>query len=71
MLVLTRAIKERIMIADGTVVITVVEFRGGKVRIGIDAPAGIDVHREEVYNRIVAEKEFKRERESEQPTTAV
>ena len=47
MLVLSRKRDERIVIGDN-IVITVVEVRGDKVRLGIDAPAEIPVHRQEV-----------------------
>jgi carbon storage regulator len=51
MLVLSRHRNEQIMIGKD-VVITVVELRGDKVRIGIDAPKEIEVHRNEVYDEI-------------------
>jgi carbon storage regulator len=47
MLVLSRKRDERIVIGDN-IVITVVEVRGDKVRLGIDAPAEVPVHRQEV-----------------------
>lgn len=53
MLVLTRRKNERIRIGE-SIVVTVVEIRGDKVRIGIDAPQDIPVHREEVYQAIAA-----------------
>ncbi len=51
MLVLTRRVGESIMIGDD-VVVTVTGIRGGQVIVGISAPKEIDVHREEVYERI-------------------
>lgn len=48
MLVLSRRLNEQIIIGD-SIVITVVEIRGDKVRLGIDAPQNISVHRREVY----------------------
>ncbi len=48
MLVLTRAVDEAIMIGDG-IEVTIVEVKGGKVRIGISAPPSVAVHRKEVY----------------------
>lgn len=51
MLVLSRHRDESIMIGDD-VVITIVDIRGDKVRIGIDAPQTIPVHRQEVYEAI-------------------
>lgn len=51
MLVLSRQLDESIMIGDD-IVITVVDIRGDKIRIGIAAPAEIPVHRQEVYEMI-------------------
>ena len=56
MLVLTRKAGEGIIIGDD-VRITVVELKGGGVRIGIDAPKSMKVHRQEVYERIKLENE--------------
>ena len=56
MLVLSRHRDESIMIGDD-VVITVVDIRGDKVRLGIDAPQHIPVHRQEVYEAIKRENE--------------
>ena len=55
MLVLSRHRNERIVI-DGRIVITVVDIRGDKVRLGIDAPREMPVHREEVWEVLQAEK---------------
>jgi carbon storage regulator len=52
MLVLSRQREERIIIGDEVIVITILDIRGDKVRIGIDAPKGLSVHREEVYKAI-------------------
>ena len=52
MLVLTRKKNEQIFIDGKKIVITVVEIRGDKVRIGIEAPIAIPVHRQEVYEEI-------------------
>lgn len=54
MLVLTRKEGEGIIIGDN-IKITVVEMKGGGVRIGIDAPRELKVHRQEVFERILAE----------------
>jgi carbon storage regulator len=54
MLVLTRKIGEGIVIGDD-VTITVVEMKGGNVRIGIDAPRSKKIYRQEIYDKIVAE----------------
>ena len=51
MLVLTRKKDEAIMIND-TIRLVVVEIRGDKVRLGIDAPKDVSVHRQEVYDQI-------------------
>lgn len=54
MLVLSRH-KDEVIIAgvgEDAIRITVVEVRGDKVRLGIDAPTDVPVHREEVYNQI-------------------
>ena len=56
MLVLSRHRDECIMIGDD-VMITVVDIRGDKVRLGIDAPKDIPVHRQEVYEAIKRENE--------------
>lgn len=55
MLVLSRKKNESIIINDN-VVITVVEVRGDKVRIGIEAPRDVSVHRQEVLEAILNEK---------------
>jgi len=54
MLVLTRKVGEGIVIGDD-IKITVVELKGGGVRIGIEAPASVKIHRQEVYQRIFQE----------------
>ena len=51
MLVLSRKPKESLVI-DGRIVVTVVEVRGGKVRLAVEAPAEVAIHRSEVYERI-------------------
>lgn len=51
MLVLSRKRDEKIVIGD-RIVITVVEVRGDKVRLGIEAPNDVPVHRQEVYDAI-------------------
>lgn len=55
MLVLTREVGASIMI-DDNIVVTILEVRGGQVRVGIEAPKEIEVHREEIYKRIQAQK---------------
>src|SRR5690242_9054838 len=54
MLVLTRKLGEIIRIGD-SIKISIVELRGGQVKLGIDAPSDIKVHREEIYARIQEE----------------
>jgi carbon storage regulator len=54
MLVLSRQRDESIIIGDN-IVVTIVDIRGDKVRLGIDAPTEIPVHRREVYEAIQRE----------------
>lgn len=54
MLVLTRKVGESINIGN-SIKITVVSIDGSQVRLGIDAPKDVIVHREEVYNKIIKE----------------
>ena len=56
MLILTRRTNETLMIGDD-IKITVLNVKGNQVRIGIDAPNDIAVHREEIYERIQNEQE--------------
>ena len=56
MLILTRRVGERLMIGDD-IAVTVLGVKGNQVRIGVQAPADVSVHREEIYERIRAEKE--------------
>ena len=55
MLVLSRKAEESMYIGDD-IKITVLDIRGGQVRIGITAPQEVKIHREEVYQRIVDDK---------------
>lgn len=68
MLILTRRVGETLMIGDD-VTVTVLGIKGNQVRIGINAPKEIAVHREEIYERIKNEQGA--ESQSDQPAEAV
>jgi len=55
MLILTRKVGERIVI-DDDVTVTVLGVKGNQVRVGIEAPREVQVHREEIYQRILKER---------------
>jgi carbon storage regulator len=55
MLILTRRVGETLMVGDN-VTVTVLGVKGNQVRIGVNAPKDVSVHREEIYMRIQAEK---------------
>ena len=55
MLILTRRVGETLMIGD-EVTVTVLGIKGNQVRIGVNAPKDVTVHREEIYERIRKEK---------------
>ena len=56
MLILTRRVGETLMIGD-EVTVTVLGVKGNQVRVGINAPKDVAVHREEIYERIRQEKQ--------------
>jgi carbon storage regulator len=56
MLILTRRVGETLMIGD-EVTVTVLGVKGNQVRLGVNAPRTVSVHREEIYERIKREKE--------------
>ncbi|MCC6203292.1 MAG: carbon storage regulator CsrA [Gammaproteobacteria bacterium] len=58
MLILTRRVGESLMIGDD-VNVTVLGIKGNQVRIGVNAPRDVAVHREEIYQRIQQEAEAK------------
>lgn len=58
MLILTRRVSESLIIGDD-ITITVLGIKGHQVRIGIDAPKEVSVHREEIYIKVQQEKSNK------------
>jgi carbon storage regulator len=67
MLILTRRCGERIVIGDDAgITITILGIKGNQIRIGIDAPKDVSVHREEIYDRIRQEQAEKAREACEQ-----
>lgn len=58
MLVLTRGLKQQIVIDGGVVTVTVLEIHGGRVRLGIEAPSEVTVRRKELVDVPMAEVEL-------------
>ncbi|HHJ1343228.1 carbon storage regulator CsrA [Pseudomonas aeruginosa] len=56
MLILTRRVGETLMVGDD-VTVTVLGVKGNQVRIGVNAPKEVAVHREEIYQRVQKEKD--------------
>ena len=56
MLILTRRIGEKLVIGEN-VIVTVLGVKGNQIRVGIDAPRDVQVHREEIFLRILKERE--------------
>ncbi len=63
MLILTRRVGETLMIGD-ELTVTVLGVKGNQVRIGVNAPKDVSVHREEIYMRIQSEKDNDNEPQS-------
>lgn len=69
MLILTRRVGETIVIGDD-IIVTVLGIKGNQVRIGINAPKDVSVHREEIYQRIQQEKNTTNKPEEAAPAPA-
>jgi carbon storage regulator len=62
MLILTRRVGESLMVGD-EITVTVLGVKGNQVRIGVNAPRDVAVHREEIYNRIQNDESPKKDPE--------
>lgn len=68
MLILTRRSGESVMIGDG-VTVTVLGVKGNQVRVGINAPKEVSVHREEIFERIRTEEQAAKRRNQDSDST--
>ncbi len=68
MLVLSRSRDESIVIGEN-VVVTIVDIRGDKVRLGIEAPGEVPVHRQEIYQAIQREHRKAAQQRAETPVS--
>lgn len=66
MLILTRRVGETLMIGD-EVSVTVLGVKGNQIRIGVNAPKEVSVHREEIYDRIRKEQEVDAQNDAAEP----
>jgi len=63
MLILTRRVGENLRIGD-EVAVTVLGVKGNQVRIGVDAPKSVSVHREEIYQKIQRDEAWDQDKDS-------
>lgn len=70
MLVLSRRMNESIVLPDLGVTITVVAIRGTGARLSFDAPPGVIIHREEIWNRVQQEDRMSAEKREQTSTRA-